>query len=184
MRGTASRSRHLLRIVLIALLTTPLLAESVTTVSIEQMVAEAGSIFVGTVIETRGDVDEHGDIATWTTFRIEQPIRGVLPGGTYTVKQFGGTAEGMSTEIEHMRYFRTGERLLVMFYPESRLGYTSPIGLHQGVWGVAEGMLTGLSRENLEGVESTLLARYELADGAPQSYPIDRFVQMLAELSR
>ena len=171
------------RIPLIALLALPLMAQTVTDIPLDRMVRESETIFVGTVLETRGGIDENGDIATWTTFRVEQQIRGTLPGGTRTVKQFGGTAEGMNSTVEHMRYFTEGERLLVMFYPESRLGYTSPIGLSQGVWPVLDGgLITGLRPENLEGVDPALLARYDLADGAPPSYPLNRFVELLGEM--
>ena len=171
------------RLPLIILLALPLMAQTVTDIPLDRMVGESETIFVGTVLETRGGLDENGDIATWTTFRVDQPVRGMLPGGTRTVKQFGGTAEGMSSTIEHMRYFTEGERVLVMFYPESRLGYTSPIGLSQGVWPVLEGgLISGLRAENLEGVDPALLERYDLADGAPPSYPVNRFVEMLGEM--
>ena len=171
------------RLPLILLLALPLMAQTVTDIPLDRMVGESETIFVGTVLETRGGLDENGDIATWTTFRVDQPVRGILPGGTRTVKQFGGTAEGMSSTVEHMRYFTEGERVLVMFYPESRLGYTSPIGLSQGVWPVLEGgLISGLRVENLEGGDPALLERYDLADGAPQSYPVNRFVEMLGEM--
>lgn len=174
--------RNVVRVIL-ALLTLPLMAESVTDLPLNQMVRESEVIFVGTVTESRGGVDENGDVATWTTFRVEGAVRGVLPGGTRTVKQFGGEANGLNTEIEHMRYFSRGERVLVMFYPESHLGYTSPIGLSQGVWPLDErSMITGLRPENLAGVDPALLERFDLSDGAPSRYPLNRFVEMLAEM--
>ncbi len=102
----------------------------------QEMVASAGMIFIGTVSDVRGGTDEHGDIVTYTTFRVEQPIRGVS-GSTITVKQLGGQAGGQGVKIAHMRYFAAGEKVLVMFYPVSDLGFTSPVGLNQGVWSVA-----------------------------------------------
>lgn len=111
------------------------LAAQVRTLTFQEMVSSAGTIFVGTVTDVHGGTDEHGDIVTYTTFRIEQPILGAS-GSTILIKQLGGNDRGLSNRISHMRYFQKGEHLMVMLYPESDLGFTSPVGLSQGVWSV------------------------------------------------
>jgi hypothetical protein len=107
----------------------------VRSINLREMTASAGTIFVGTVTDVHGGRDSHGDIVTYTTFSVEQAIHGVS-GTTVTVKQLGGEADGMTTRLAHMRYFQRGERVLVMFYPVSELGFTSPVGLEQAVWNI------------------------------------------------
>lgn len=106
-------------------------------VPLTEMISSSGTIFAGRVLEVEGKKDARGDIVTVTTFRVETPIRGVLP-GTVTITQYGGVSEEGSMVLAHMRYFTEGERVLVLLYPESELGFTSPIGMGQGVWTVNE----------------------------------------------
>lgn len=120
---------------LLVLLALPISAQ-VRTLTMPEMVSAAGMIFVGTVVDVHGGIDSEGEIVTYTTFQVEQPVLGVS-GLTVTVKQLGGEANGLSTWIMHMRYFRRGEHVLVMFYPASQLGFTSPVGLGQAVWSVS-----------------------------------------------
>jgi hypothetical protein len=161
---------------LLALTSLPLAAQ-VRTLGMPEMVNSAGAIFIGTATDVHGGYDEHGDIVTYTTFNVEQPIHG-LAGSTVTVKQLGGQAGGLTTQLAHMRYFTRGERVLVMLYPVSDLGFTSPVGLSQGVWSVSGSQITGVSAAALAGVD---LRKYGIA-GA--SGPLDRvkFVAMINDL--
>jgi hypothetical protein len=163
---------------LFLLITLPLAAQ-VRTLGLREMVASAGTIFIGTVSDTHGAYDEHGDIVTYTTFTVEQPIHGVA-GSTVTVKQLGGDAGGLSTRLEHMRYFHRGERVLVMFYPVSDLGFTSPVGLSQGAWTVSrENTIAGVTPAALQGMESLLRAH-----GITQNGVIERtkFISLINDL--
>jgi hypothetical protein len=124
----------------------------VRSINLREMIASAGTMFVGTVTDVRGGRDSHGDIVTYTTFSVEQNIHGVS-GTTVTVKQFGGEADGITTRLEHMRYFRRNERVLVMFYPVSELGFTSPVGLEQAVWNIgSDNQVYGVRPEILQGL--------------------------------
>jgi hypothetical protein len=164
---------------ILALTALPLAAQ-VRTLGMPERVNSAGTIFIGTASEVHGAYDEHGDIVTYTTFTIEQPIHG-LAGSTVTVKQLGGQAGGLATQLAHMRYFKQGERVLVMFYPVSDLGFTSPVGLEQGVWsvgpdnrvyGVRPGILRGLGTE---------LARHGITAGGG-AIETGRFIDLVNDL--
>jgi hypothetical protein len=128
----------------------------VRALDLREMVGAAGMIYVGTVTDVHGGRDEHGDIVTYTTFSVEQAVRGVS-GTSITVKQFGGQFGGLSTTIAHMRYFQRGERVLVMFYPVSDLGFTSPVGLEQGVWKIgSDNRVHGIRPEILRGLTAEM----------------------------
>ncbi|MEO5930245.1 MAG: hypothetical protein ABIR47_09965 [Candidatus Kapaibacterium sp.] len=158
------------------------LTAQVRTLNLREMVGSAGTIFIGSVTGVSSGSDEHGDIVTYTTFRVEQPIYGVSI-GNITVKQLGGTSNGLSTKLEHMRYFRTGERVLVAFYPVSSLGFTSPIGLYQGVWNVtSDGQVLGVGDMALKGLDA-LLRRYHL-DRNGGTVAASTFVSMIDDLLR
>jgi hypothetical protein len=159
------------------------LAAQVRPLNLREMVASAGTIFIGTVGSVRGATDEHGDIVTYTTFTVEESIYGVAA-KSVTVKQFGGEAAGMSARLEHMRYFRTGERVLVMFYPVSSIGFTSPIGLGQAVWTVTPGgLVTGVSGDAVSGLGAMLKSRGATMNGSG-SIGRAAFVAVIGDLLR
>ncbi len=122
--------------------------------SLAEMIGGAGTIFSGTVLSVEGVTDGLGNIVTRTTFRVERPIRGVMP-GMHTITQYGGVAPEGTMVLAHMRYFTEGERVFVLLYPTSELGYTSPLGMAQGAWGVDDdGFLLGVDPTILAGLEA------------------------------
>lgn len=172
---------------LLSLLLTPFITQQTMTqtrqVDLTEMVGAAGMIFVGQVTEVRAGLDEQGEIATWTTFRIEQPLRGVLPGST-TIKQYGGAAAEGTVMVAHMRYFTEGERALVMLYPPSELGFTSPIGMSQGAWRVDEsGNMLGFSPDLLKGLETVAIG-YDAVPTAEGTVPLDGVIRLIGMIAR
>lgn len=159
------------------------LPAQVRTLDLREMVKSSGMIFIGTVSQARGATDEHGDIVTYTTFRVERALHGT-PGNGTTTKQFGGDVGNMGTRLDHMRYFHEGERVLVMFYPVSSLGFTSPIGLNQAVWSINDdGTVHGVSDEILKGL-GPLLQRHGLSMREMQSVPVTTFIALINDLLR
>ncbi len=146
--------------------------------NLRQMVDASGRIFTGTVVDVRGGTDENDDIVTFTTFMVERTIKGA-PASMVTIKQFGGDFNGLSTKIMDMRYFQPGERVLVILYPNSDMGFTSPIGMNQGAWTVDQGMLRGVSLTVLEGIGS-MAADYGLHREADGSVQLENFIAMIS----
>lgn len=154
------------------------LPAQVMQVNLQEMIQSSGMIFAGTVLEVKAGKDERGDIATWTTFRVETPVRGVVP-GTVTIKQFGGTSDEGSMVLAHMRYFNEGEHVLLMLYPPSELGFTSPIGMGQGVWSVNDnGMIAGITGDLL-GNMSKLAAQHGVVPDAAGRVPMTNMVALI-----
>jgi len=147
--------------------------------TIPDMVGAAGTIFIGSVVETRGVLDERGDPVTHTTFRVEQAIKGTSS-ATFSIKQYGGKTSTVTMLLNHMRYFRQGERVMVMLYPASRLGFSSPVGMDQGVWSVENNLVQRVTREALGGMASTL-RRNGVAQRDVQSIPAATFVSIVRD---
>jgi hypothetical protein len=146
------------------------------------MVEAAGSIFTGLVVDVRGGLDENDDIVTYTTFIVERPIKGSF--ATWiTIKQFGGEANGLSTYLSHMRYFQSGERVLLMLHPESDMGFTSPIAMNQGVWDISDGKVLRVSNTALAGMDARLAA-HNITRDSNGSIDKEAFITLIAEMVR
>ena len=87
----------------------------------------AGTIFSGTVISiTRRAATEGQAVETVAvTFRVENAIRGAIPGEDLTISQWIGLWSS------GQRY-RVGERVLLFLYPPSKLGLTSCVARGMG----------------------------------------------------
>jgi hypothetical protein len=179
LRKTTNRSV----LCLLCLLAAPALDAQVRVLDLREMTGAAGSIFIGTVASVHGGTDEHGDIVTYTAFNVEDAIYGV-PGNGIAIKQLGGETPALSMRLEHMRYFRKGERVLVMLYPTSSLGFTSPIGLSQGVWTIGDdGRVGAVSDDALRGLDA-MLRGYGIRTKETQSVDRAVFVGIIKQLLR
>jgi hypothetical protein len=89
----------------------------------KQISRSAGMIFSGTVleVETRPATKDRPLPLVLVKFRVDRAIAGVRSGQLLTVREWAGA---WSTH----RAIRSGERMLIFFYPPSRLGLTSPVG--------------------------------------------------------
>jgi hypothetical protein len=92
-----------------------------------QIARVSGMIFSGTVLEIESQPVGKGRPLPLmlTTFRVDRPIAGVRAGEVLTVREWAGA-------WSMQRPMTRGERLLIFFYPPSRLGLTSPVGGRSG----------------------------------------------------
>jgi hypothetical protein len=94
---------------------------------LQQIAYAAGTIFSGTVTAIARHPPTHAQALETVaiTFHVERAIRGASPGTDLTVEQWMGLwASGQR--------YRVGERLLLFFYPPSKLGLTSSVGAEIG----------------------------------------------------
>jgi hypothetical protein len=148
-------------IVLIGLAPLGVEASRVLPMNLPQLVEDAGKIFLGKCIEVRSGKDpDTGLIVTWITFEVSKGIKGD-PGETETIKQLGGTHEGL-TVTSFTPTFRVGEEVLLFVYPASAVGLTSAVGLHQGKFNVYTEERTG-KRKVTNGMPKNLLFAEEPA---------------------
>lgn len=83
----------------------------------------AGYIFSGTVkaVEFEAAPKRGGVATTRVTFHVDEGIRGVATGQTFTIREWAGLWRGGER-------YRVGERVALFLYPPSKLGLTSPVG--------------------------------------------------------
>jgi hypothetical protein len=97
--------------------------------------SEAGRIVHATVADVRSGNDAEGTPATWVSFTVKRTVKGAAA-GAITVKQFGRSDQAIG-RVPGQPSFTKGEELVVFLRPESGRGFTSPVGLADGVYRVS-----------------------------------------------
>jgi len=100
------------------------------------MVGRAGRIFVGRCVGRTTRVDEATRIPVADyTFAVTNPIKGVGRGQT-TVRMPGSLDQPYFAGLPS---FDIGEEVLLLLYPESGAGFSTPMGLDQGRFRIVMG---------------------------------------------
>ena len=135
---TVRRQLSLALLLLGLVLAAPALASQVKARNLHDLVAAAGTVFAGSVEAVEFD-RIHGMPVTRVTFRVGDGLRGTS-GEVLTLTFPGGMQpNGLPYRISGLVPFRPGERLVLLAYPASPIGLTSPVGLYQGRFDLREG---------------------------------------------
>jgi hypothetical protein len=113
-------------------------ATSLLPITLEQLSTRATLIFYGEVLSNEVKQDEQsGYIATFTEFKVIDLIKGNAK-NTHTIKQIGGELKdrNMALHIHGVPRFQAGKNYVVFLPTKSKLGFSSPLGLHQGSFSV------------------------------------------------
>lgn len=117
----------------------PASATSLLPITLEQLSTRATLIFYGEVINNQVKKDEQsGHIATFTEFKVIDLIKGNT-GDTHTIKQIGGFLKSSNTalRIHGVPEYQLGSHYVIFLPKKSTLGFSSPLGLHQGSFSVS-----------------------------------------------
>jgi len=88
----------------------------------KKMARTAGMVFSGTVLGVEASPTKYQDVPTIELqLRVDGVIAGVTAGQVLTIREWAG-AWSMH------RPMRPGDHVLLLLYPRSRLGFTSPVG--------------------------------------------------------
>ena len=120
---------------------TPAHAMSVLPLYLDEMIDTAAVAFEGRVIANRSERDAATNlVVTYTTFEVREALKGAV-GSTHVTKQIGGSLpeEGLQYRIEGIPAFTVGEDYVVFLAGVSSAGFSSPVGLAQGRFGVKAG---------------------------------------------
>lgn len=138
-------TKHLIKTIFISLclfssllISPTLFATSVLPVSLEQLSTRAALIFYGTVISNQVEKDSpSGQIVTLTEFEVIDLIKGDTE-SRHTIKQLGGYLKDADImfKIPGVPEFQIGNQYVIFLPEKSSLGFSSPIGLHQGSFSV------------------------------------------------
>ncbi|MBI2083749.1 MAG: hypothetical protein HYT76_09340 [Deltaproteobacteria bacterium] len=108
----------------------PLFAASVLPLGLKKITEEAAIIFVGHCVGYSHELDESGFPTYWVQYQIEEGVKGVRDRETLWVKRF---------DFQKAPVCSKTEEVVLFLYPESRAGFTSPIGFGQGQFSVETG---------------------------------------------
>lgn len=116
----------------------PAIAASLLPINLQQLSQHAHLIFYAQVSSNRVDKDkDSGHIATFTNFEVIETIKGTTS-NQHSIKQLGGLdqSNNINFRIHGVPKFETGKRYVVFLPEKSKLGFSSPLGLHQGSFSV------------------------------------------------
>lgn len=115
---------------------TSVFAQSVKSLSFQKIIDKSGVIVHGVVSKVESGTDSlTGLICTWTTVEATEWLFGDNGESTLTFKQFGGVDKKRdATQTCENVILYPGEEVLLCLYPQSKWGFTSPIGVHQGIF--------------------------------------------------
>ena len=114
-------------------------ATSVQRLTLEQAVHRADRIVQATVTEMHSGRDEAGLPATWITLRIAQTLKGAQR-KQLSIKQYGVATplpDGSIARVAGLPRYALGEEVVLFLHPDSRRGFTSPVGLWQGCYRIS-----------------------------------------------
>ena len=114
-------------------------ATMVRSLFLDELIDGAAIAFQGTCTENRTQRDEKGIIVTYTTFAVSDVLKGVV-GSSYTIKQIGGAIPGESVQFKvyGVPTFAVGQGYVVFLPGVSASGFSSPVGLSQGRFTIAQ----------------------------------------------
>jgi len=110
-------------------------AATVLPLGLERLYGDAKLIFLGECLTNSVQLDQQsGRVVTFTTFEVLETYKGNL-GRSHTIKQIGGNLPGaLNVRIVGVPQFEVGKRYVVFLPPASKLGFSSPVGLNQGMF--------------------------------------------------
>lgn len=116
---------------------------TVLQLNLEQLTVLSEKVFVGRCISVREREDKDGRPVQYITFDVLETLKGP-PQEKVTFKQLGlterqlkgeNTIEGVFRELPR---YEIGEEVVLFLSGEGGLGFTAPVGLHQGKFKVFE----------------------------------------------
>ncbi len=183
----ARRSSVLLGVIVTSLfVASPAEATRVRSLGLADMADRAGRIFVGRCTSRNVEVDPATRLPVTTyVFAVTDPIKGVGRGPT-SIRLPGTPSQPF---LYGLPIFDVGEEALLILYPESGAGFSSPIGLGQGRFRLlrrADGSASALNgRRNeriLNDVPDAVLRSRRLARDDRGPLDLERLTGILRDL--
>jgi hypothetical protein len=116
----------------------PAAAMDALPLAFDDVVARADCIVHGTVAEVAPGRDADGIPATWITLDVAESLKGGV-GSRLVFKQVGvpaPLADGTLLRVPGLPRYHTGDEVVLFLHRPSGRGFTSPVGLGQGIFRV------------------------------------------------
>lgn len=127
---------------------------SARTVNIREMVDISGTIFYGRCLSAVDSVNESRLSVRTYRFLVLDGLKNATDGQIVEFRQVASAGRGVT--IPGLPQFRKGQELLLFLHGESKSGFTSPVGLQQGVFHAQKlengetGFTNGYGNRNLD----------------------------------
>jgi hypothetical protein len=135
---------------LISLLSVPAFAARVRSLNLEELAGRADRIFQGRCIQVRVGTDpDLGQVVTYVSFAPQASVKGNVH-GRLTIKLLGNESATARPDeaLEGLPRFQEGEEVVLLLYPDSARGLTSPVGFGQGKFKILRDKLGKASAVN------------------------------------
>ncbi len=126
-------------------------------VNLAEMTSHAGRIIHGRVIEVRDGVHPQQQRLAVTFVKV-QTVE-MLKGSAAREVTFMQYGNSRNQYVAHMPSYSVGEEVVLFLYPESKLGFTSPVGQGQGKFVVRQDTRSGQRVLRNEQMNYALFAR-------------------------
>jgi hypothetical protein len=116
----------------------PAQATTVLQMPLARVAGESARIVHAEVVDVRSGRDARGTPATWVTLSVARTLKGGKA-KRVVFKQYGVAAplaDGTVSRVAGLPRWQPGDEAVVFLRAESRRGFTSPVGLGQGVYRV------------------------------------------------
>lgn len=113
-------------------------AAMVLPLGLDRLHGDAKHVFLGECLSNSVEMDrQSGRVVTFTTFEVLETYKGKL-GRSHTIKQIGGNLPeaNLNVRVPGVPLFEVGKRYVVFLPPASHLGFSTPVGLSQGMFTV------------------------------------------------
>ena len=120
---------------------TPAASRDAISLGFDQLVEGAARIVHGTVRSVDPGRDADGIPATWVTLDVDETLKGPVE-ARLTYKQVGvpePLPDGTLLRLPGLPRYRVGDEVVVFLHGTSRRGFTSPVGLGQGLFRAEDG---------------------------------------------
>jgi len=149
-------------------MSTASLATTILPLDLAALTSAADRVFKGTVVAMRSGRDGRGLPATWTTFEVEESLKGTLP-RRLEIKQIcteAPLADGAIYRVPALPRYQVGDEVILFLHPDSTAGFTSPVGLGQGRFRIHHGHGAATAENDVGNVNLQAPARAAFARGA------------------
>lgn len=130
-------------------------------VNLAEMASHAGRIVHGRVSEVRDGVHPQQQRLAVTFVKVQ--VVEMLKGGAAREVTFMQYGNSRNQYVAHLPRYSVGEEVVLFLYPESKLGFTSPVGQGQGKFVVHHDTRSGQRVLRNEQMNHALFARLDAA---------------------
>jgi hypothetical protein len=134
-----NRATRFLSVATLALVVFGAAVATATTVqkfSLQELTHRSSAIVMAKVDDASSRRDADGEIYTYVTLRVLEPVKGMKGETSVTIRQIGGRVDNIESIVSGMPSFRKDEEVVLFLTARDVAGYPWVMGLQQGKYTV------------------------------------------------